>query len=117
MVIEFNFKRGKGGWVEVWPSSSEDEVYIAEVHKLSGGEPKRVKIKSIWGGADRDIRNLLFNQSIERAYFFGEELKYEDFPSDEEWEVAVNAADEAAKAEALEFLRDIVAEEVGRRLV
>jgi hypothetical protein len=118
MTIQFDFKRARG-YVEVWPSSSEKETYIVQINQINKfyGDPKKVKIKTIWGEADRDIRNLLFDEPIDRTYFFGERLDYNDFEDDDEWAAAINAAEDAAKEEALYFLRSIVEAAIGRRLV
>jgi hypothetical protein len=108
MTLEFNFKNRKG-YVYLWRRGSG--TYIAEIHKFNKANSKKIEI-GIPEDADDDIRNLLLNESVNRSYYFGEKLNYEDFPSDEEWEVAANAADEAAEAEAWEYLEGLLSNEI-----
>jgi hypothetical protein len=52
------------------------------------------------------------SESVERSYYFGEKLDYNDFPSDEEWETAANAADDAATEEAWEYIENLLKQEI-----
>jgi hypothetical protein len=108
MKLEFNFENRKG-YVYFWRRGSG--TYIAEIHKFNKANSKKIEI-SIPEDADTDIRNLILSESVNRSYYFGEQLNYEDFPSDEEWEEAVNKADEEAEKEAWRYIEKLLAEEV-----
>jgi hypothetical protein len=112
MTLEFNFKNRKG-YVYLWRRGSEScyGIYIAEINRYNKKETKKIEVR-IPEDADDDIRNLILSESVNRSYYFGEQLDYNNFPSDEEWEAAANAADEAAEAEAWEYIEKLISNEI-----